>query len=251
MVLGIESRVTLYPETFQDKGSGRWRSSPSGPLAPPTETIAPLKRLRRYLLEGLALVVPVAATVWVLWWLFTRLDGILGRTLAPMLGRSVPGLGLVVLLLALVAVGWLTERALGRRATRLWEALVARVPVARPVYRASRRMLLSVLGGKSRSFRRAVLCEYPTPGTWSIAFVTGDVPGELDDEVGKEGVTVFLPTAPNPMSGFLLVVPREKFRPLDVPVESAFTFVVSMGSVPMEKGPALHPPQGPRSERND
>lgn len=194
-----------------------------------------MKRLRRYLLAGLALVVPVAATVWVLWWLFTRLDGILGRTLTPLLGRSVPGLGIVVLLLALIAIGWATERALGRRATQFWESLVARVPVARPVYRASRRMLLSVLGQESRSFRGAVLCEFPTPGIWSIAFITGDVPRELADEVSEGGVTVFLPTAPNPMSGFLLVVPPDRIRPLDVPVESAFTFVVSMGAVPMEK----------------
>ena len=123
---------------------------------------------------------------------------------------------------------------MGRRVTQLWESLVVRVPVARPVYRASRRMLLSVLGTGSRSFQRAVLCEYPTPGTWSIAFVTGDVPVELAGEVGQEGVTVFLPTAPNPMSGFLVVVPPEKIRTLDVPVEAAFTFVVSMGAVAMD-----------------
>ena len=207
-----------------------------------------MKRVRRFLLEGLALVVPVAATVWILWWLFTSVDWILGRTLAPMLGRDVPGLGLVVLLAGLVAIGWLTERALGRRATQLWESLVARVPVARPVYRASRRMLLSVLAQDSRSFQRAVLCEYPSAGTWSIAFVTGDVPDALIQDVGTDGVTVFLPTAPNPMSGFLLVVPREKVRPLDVPVESAFTFVVSMGAVPMDPDPkalARRIPTGP------
>lgn len=179
-------------------------------------------------------MVPVAATVWVLWWLFTRLDGILGQALTPMVGRSVPGLGLLVLIIALISIGWLAERALGRRVTQLWESLVVRVPVARPVYRASRRMLLSVLGTESRSFQRAVLCEYPTPGTWSIAFVTGDVPVDLAEEVGHEGVTVFLPTAPNPMSGFLVVVPPEKIRPLDVPVEAAFTFVVSMGAVAMD-----------------
>lgn len=194
-----------------------------------------MKRLRRYLLEGLALVVPVAATVWVLWWLFTHLDGILGQLLTPLLGRSTPGLGLVILVLALMAIGWLTERALGRRATQLWESLVARVPVARPVYRATRRMLLSMVGQESRSFQRAVLCEYPSPGIWSVAFVTGDPPESLAAEVGRDAVTVFLPTAPNPMSGFLLVIPASRVRPLDVPVEAAFTFVVTMGAVPMEQ----------------
>ncbi|MEJ2540694.1 MAG: DUF502 domain-containing protein [Gemmatimonadota bacterium] len=198
-----------------------------------------MKRLRRYLLEGLALVVPVAATVWVLVWLFNRLDGILGDLLVPMLGRSVPGLGLVILLVALVAIGWLTERALGRRATQLWEGVVERVPVARPVYRGSRRLLQSLVGPESRSFKQVVLCEYPSPGIWSIAFVTGRAPPSLRDEVGEDAVTVFLPTAPNPMSGFLLVVPRAKTRLLQVPVESAFTFVVSMGAVPLTDDPEV------------
>ncbi len=192
-----------------------------------------MNRFRRYLLEGLALVVPVAATVWVLSWLFTRLDGILGQALAPLVGRPVPGLGLVVLVILLVAIGWLTERALGRRVTTLWEALVERVPVARPVYRGSRRMLQSLVDREAQSFKRAVLCEFPQPGIWSIAFVTGGVPDQLREDVGDDAVTVFLPTAPNPMSGFLLVVPAERTRPLATPVESAFTFVVSMGSVAM------------------
>ena len=100
-------------------------------------------------------------------------------------------------------------------------------------------MLLSILGQESRSFQRAVLCEYPTPGTWSIAFVTGAVPEALAGEVGAGGVTVFLPTAPNPMSGFLVIVAPERVRPLDVPVESAFTFVVSMGAVAMDPEPEV------------
>ena len=198
---------------------------------PPTPR--PMNRFRRYFLEGLALVVPVSITLWVLWWLFTRLDGILGEVLVPVFGRHVPGLGIVVLVALLVAIGWLTERALGRRATQLWEKLVVRVPVARPVYRGTRRMLQSLVEQDSQSFKRAVLCEYPGPGIWSIAFVTGAAPEQLLGDVGEDAVTVFLPTAPNPMSGFLLVVPVEKTRPLAAPVESAFTFVVSMGAVPM------------------
>lgn len=215
-----------------------------------------MHRFRRFLLEGLALVVPVAATLWVLSWLFTRLDGILGRTLAPLVGRPVPGLGLLVLVILLVGIGWLTERALGRRVTQLWEGLVERVPVARPVYRGSRRLLQSLVDSDAQSFKRAVLCEFPQPGIWSIAFVTGPVPDQLRDDVGDDAVTVFLPTAPNPMSGFLLVVPAEKTRPLAAPVESAFTFVVSMGAVPMGedpdapgRAPAAHQP-GPAAGRD-
>ena len=207
-----------------------------------------MNRFRRYLLEGLALVVPVAATVWVLSWLFTRLDGILGRALVPLVGRPIPGLGILVLGILLVAIGWLTERALGRRVTQLWEGLVERVPVARPVYRGSRRFLQSLVDQDAQSFKRAVLCEYPQPGIWSIAFVTGPAPEQLRGDVGDDAVTVFLPTAPNPMSGFLLVVPAAKTRPLAAPVESAFTFVVSMGAVPMTadaEGPGSDPATPP------
>jgi uncharacterized membrane protein len=192
-----------------------------------------MKRLRRFLLEGIALVVPVSATMWALWWLFTRLDRILGGYFESLLGRSFPGLGLVALLLLLLVTGFLTERALGRRMTLIWEWIVDHVPVARPVYRGSRRVVGSLVGQDAEAFKKAVLCEYPTPGTWAVAFLTGPAPADAHDLVGSDAVTVFLPTAPNPMSGFLLVVPKDKVYELPVPPEEAFTFVLSMGAVPL------------------
>ena len=193
-----------------------------------------MKRFRRYLLEGLALVVPIAATFWVLWWLFNRLDRILGGYFDPILGRPIPGLGLAALLVVLLLTGWLAELTVGRRVTRFWEWVVNQVPIARPVYQGSRRILKSVVGQEARAFRRTVLIEYPSPGTWAIAFETGDGPGAAASTVGADAVTVFLPTAPNPMSGFLLVLPRDRVRRIDVSTETAFTFVVSMGTVPMQ-----------------
>jgi uncharacterized membrane protein len=198
------------------------------------------KRPRRYFFGGLALVAPIGATLWVLWWLFRRLDGILGPYLDPVLGRSAPGLGILTLVLALIAVGWLAERTLGRRLTAIWEWTVAHVPVARPVYRGSRRLVEAMVGQDAKAFKEAVLLEYPRRGVWSVAFVTGSTPDDLKDEVGEDGLTVFLPTAPNPMSGFLLVVPREDVRPLAVSTEDAMTFVLSMGSVSLE-GRTLRP----------
>ncbi len=192
-----------------------------------------MKRLRRYLLEGLALVAPIGATLWVLWWLFTRLDRILGGYIGPWIGRDVPGLGLIALLVLLILTGWLTERTLGRRATRLWEWVVDHVPIARPVYKGSRRIFQSLVGQEARAFRKAVAVEYPSPGIWAIAFETGHAPEALSGQVGPGALSVFLPTAPNPMSGFLLVVPREKVLDLPVSTEAAFTFVVSMGAVPL------------------
>ena len=197
-----------------------------------------MKRFRRYLLEGIALVGPIGATFWVLWWLFNRLDRILGGYFDPILGRPIPGLGLIALLVLLLLTGFLTERTLGRRLTRFWEWVVDKVPVARPVYKGSRQIFQSLVGQDARAFQKAVLCEYPSPGIWAVAFLTGDAPRDAAAVLGGErGVTVFLPTAPNPMSGFLLVMPESKVRELPVSTEAAFTFVVSMGAVPLADDP--------------
>jgi len=179
-------------------------------------------------------VAPTAATLWVLWWLFRRLDGILGPSIDPFFGRSAPGLGLVALVFLLVAIGWLTERTLGRRLANLWDWSLEHLPIARPIYRGTRRIVQAVVGQEARAFKETVLFEYPQPGTWAIAFVTGRAPAEIRDELGEDSITLFLPTAPNPMSGFLLMVPRSSVRSLDVDTEEAMTFVLSMGSVSME-----------------
>lgn len=192
-----------------------------------------MRRLRRYLLEGLALLAPIGATVWVLLWLFRRLDGILAPWIQRVAGQPVPGLGIIALALLLITIGWLTERTLGRRMTRLWDATVERVPLVRSLYRGSRRIVESVVGQESRAFKEAVLFEYPSPGTWAVGFVTGQAPPATLEHVQGPAVTIFLPTAPNPMSGFLLVIPRSRLYPLNVPPDEALTYVLSMGAVPL------------------
>ena len=197
-----------------------------------------MRRFRRYLLEGLALVVPIGATAWILLWLFRRLDGILAPYIEPAFGRTAPGLGIVALVLLLLCAGWLAELAIGRRATRLWELAVERVPIVRPLYRGTSRIVEAVVGEDSRAFKEAVLFEYPSPGTWSVGFVTGEAPTPLPPGVETPAVTVFLPTAPNPMSGFLLIVPTARTHPLAIPPDEALTFVLSMGSARVDLTPA-------------
>jgi len=201
-----------------------------------------MRRLRRYLLEGLALIVPIGATAWILVWLFRRLDGILAPYIEPVLGGTAPGLGIVALLALLIGVGWLAELAIGRRLTRVWELAVERVPLVRPLYRGTSRIVEAVVGEESRAFKEAVLFEYPSPGTWSVGFVTGDAPEALPKEVDTPAVTVFLPTAPNPMSGFLLIVPRSRAHSLAIPPDEALTFVLSMGSARVDMA---HAPSAP------
>ncbi len=195
-----------------------------------------MRRLRRYLLEGLALLVPIGATLWILSWLFRRLDGILAPWIEQLVGRPLPGLGILALALLLITIGWLTERTLGRRLTLLWETTVERVPLVRPIYRGSRRIVESVVGQESRAFKEAVLFEYPSPGTWAVGFVTGAAPKTTLPHVEEPAVTIFLPTAPNPMSGFLLIIPRARIHPLNVPPDEALTYVLSMGAVPLGAG---------------
>lgn len=195
-----------------------------------------MRSLRRYLLEGLALVGPVGLTVFVLVWIFRRLDGILGRFLYPVLGSySVPGLGVLGLVILLVFAGWLAEKVLGARLVAKWDELLRKVPVARRVYGGSSRIFRTVLGEGRYAFREVVLFEYPGPGSWSLGFVTGPAPEELEARFEEEGVTIYMPTAPNPMSGYLLMLPRSRVRPLDVTVEQAFTFVVSAGAVSLSQ----------------
>lgn len=196
-----------------------------------------MRRLRRYLLEGLALVVPIGATTWILLWLFRRLDGILAPYIEPVFGRTAPGLGIVALVLVLVTIGGLAELAVGRRLTRLWRVAVERVPIVRPLYRGTSRIVEAVVGEESRAFKEAVLFEYPMPGVWSVGFVTGKAPEPLPEGVDTPAVTIFLPTAPNPMSGFLLIVPRERTHPLPIPPDEALTFVLSMGSASIDLSP--------------
>jgi len=189
-----------------------------------------MRRLRRFLLEGLALVVPIGATLWILLWLFRSLDGILAPYIEPTLGRAVPGLGIIALVVLLVSVGWLAELTVGRRLTRLWNVAVEKVPVVRPLYRGTRRIVEAVVGEESRAFKEAVLFEYPSPGIWAVGFVTGEAPDHLPAGVETPAVSIFLPTAPNPMSGFLLIVPRSRTHELPIPPDEALTYVLSMGS---------------------
>lgn len=194
-----------------------------------------VRNLRRYLLEGLAVIGPVGLSIWVLAWLFVRLDGILGRYMDPALGWSAPGVGLLALVLLLLAVGWIAERALGARLVGIWDSVMDRVPVARQVYGGSRRIFRTVLGEDRIAFQEVVAFEWPHDQRWAIGFVTGSPPPEVQERLGEDSATVYMPTAPNPASGYLVMMARRQLVPLDVSVEEAFTFVLSAGSVSVEE----------------
>jgi uncharacterized membrane protein len=200
--------------------------------------------VRRRLISGLIVIAPLAVTLYVLWWLFRTVDGILGNSVYRIIGTEIPGLGLVLLLALLLGVGWLAEEAIGKQVAQLWHGVLDRIPVVSRLYSATRRIVGSVFGGEERRFfKEVVLFEYPSPGQWTLGFQTGGAPRALDDRV-ENGVTIFLPTSPNPVTGFLIIVPEDRVLRLPVTVEEGFTFILSAGAVP-PTGPHGQEPKPP------
>lgn len=187
-------------------------------------------RLRQYLLTGLIVAAPVGVTAFVLVWAFQNVDAILGRYLPPLLGVAVPGLGLAILAVLLLLIGWVSQRALGRRLLFGWNELLSRVPVVRKVYGTASQVVQSVLDRDEKLFRACAMMEYPSPGSYSLVFVTARAPREMEEAAGEEMVTVFLPTFPNPTTGYLMQVPVDGLVPLRMSVEDGFEMVISAGA---------------------
>lgn len=189
------------------------------------------KRLRRYFLVGLVVIAPVGLTVWVLSRAFVSIDAILGVPLRDTLGVSIPGLGLVTLVLVVMLVGWVAHMAVGRQLLRWWNLALTRFPLAGGIYNAVSQIVQSVVGSRHSLFLRTVLVPYPTEGLWAVGFVTKDDAVEMIDIVGEPCVNVFVPTTPNPTSGFMLIVPTSRCHELDATVEDAMKLIISGGSV--------------------
>ena len=196
------------------------------------------RALRRNLIAGLVVIAPVTATIIVLWWIFDALDNVLGRFLYPAIGGYfgrdtvvVPGLGLVVLFVLLLSIGWAAQRAIGTRAVRWWNDLLERLPLTRRIYGAANRFIRTVFSEEARPFKTAVLIEYPSAGKWAVGFISADPPAEVAAATGGDMVTVFVPKTPNIATGMLAIVPRSSVIPLAMTVEEAFTYVLSAGAV--------------------
>jgi uncharacterized membrane protein len=194
--------------------------------------------IRRHLIAGLIVIAPVTATAFVLWWIFQLLDGLLGRFLYPFLGGLVgrdtiviPGLGLLVLFLLLVGIGWAAQRAIGSRIVAWWHDTMERLPLTRRIYGAANRMVRTVFGADdARPFKKVVLVSYPADGRWMLGFLSGSAPGAVARHV-PDAVSVFIPTSPNPTSGFLVIIPAALIREVDLTIDEAFTFILSGGAV--------------------
>jgi len=188
-------------------------------------------RIRRYYIAGLLVLAPTAITLWIVWSFFRFFDNILGQELHAR-GVSVFGLGFVLLNVLLLVLGFLATNFLGRRFFATWDRLMNRVPLINKIY-ATLRQIGELLLGPSRvgSFGRVAIVEFPSPGSWGLGFVTATASGEAGEKSGRRLCSVFIPSAVNPTTGILLLVPEERVTYLDMTPEQAMKMVVSAGAL--------------------
>jgi len=200
-------------------------------------TLSFAQRMRAYLMTGILVVAPISITFYLAWvfigFVDSKVTPLIPAKYNPetYLPFALPGLGLIVLVTSLILVGAATAGFFGRLWMRVSEQILARMPVIRNVYGAVKQILETVLAQQSNAFREAVLVEYPRRGIWAIAFITGRTEGEVQNVTAEECINIFLPTTPNPTSGFLLFVPKKDLVHLDMTVEEAIKMVISGGIV--------------------
>ncbi len=192
--------------------------------------------MKRYFLTGIVVLIPLVITVWVLRLIVDTLDQtlfLLPAALRPeaLFGMHIPGLGVLMALLIVMATGVVAANLLGRRLLQLGEELVARIPIVNSIYTGVKQVSDTLFSGSGQAFRKVLLIRYPHGNSWAMAFQTGMPSGEVADKLGEPHVSVYVPTTPNPTSGFFLMVPRRDIIELDISVEDALKHIISMGVV--------------------
>ena len=191
-------------------------------------------RGRGYFFAGLLIILPLGITLYVITAILKVMDHVLDIIPPPLhpqtyLPFPVPGLGLILSLLLVILTGMLAKNYFGRRVVDFGEYLLSKIPLVRPIYSAMKQITQAMFGETQAAFKRAVLVEFPRQGIYALGFVTGAAAGEIEDRTARKLVSVFLPTTPNPTSGFYLMVPEKETIPLSMSVEDAFKLLISVG----------------------
>ena len=214
---------------------------------------------RKYLVAGLLVWLPLAITIWVLGQVLDVVNGVFGSLLAALALivpaslrdgllelRHVPGLGVVILAGGLLATGVAVANIFGQWLLTQWDRLMSNIPIVKSIYSSVKQVSDTLFSSSGNAFREAVLVQYPRAGSWTIAFVTGSPSGEVACHLPDEHVSLYVPTTPNPTSGFFLIVPRADVKPLQMTVDEALKYIISMGTV----APMAHP-GGPCGEAGE
>ncbi len=215
--------------------------------------------MKKYLVAGLLVWLPLAVTIYLLSWLLGSLDGLFASILSASQAllpesahaslerlRHVPGLGVVAVLAALLLTGMFAANIVGQWWLRQYDRLMGKIPIVKSIYNSVKQVSDTLFSSNGNAFREAVLVQYPRQGSWTIAFVTGKPGGEVAERLPGDYVSVYVPTTPNPTSGFFLMMPRSDVLELKMSVDEALKYVISMGVV----GPGAEPLPATATARN-
>ncbi len=199
-----------------------------------------LAKVKNYLLTGILVTAPVVITFWIVFSLVKLFDALVNPLIPYYLNpnfylpRDVPGLGLIILVIFLIGIGFLAANFFGSWLLKKTDLIIQKIPLIKVFYKTIKQIFETILKTNSDAFREAVLVEYPRKGVWVIGFTTGEVEGEVKNKLRKKLTNVFIPTTPNPTSGFLLMVPNNELRKLNVSVDDAIKTIVSAGIIKLE-----------------
>ncbi|MEW5921708.1 MAG: DUF502 domain-containing protein [Bacillota bacterium] len=188
-------------------------------------------KLRKYFLTGIIVLLPLTITVYVLFFIFRLVDGLLSSLIEALLGFPLPGLGMLLTFAFIVLVGLVATNVIGRRFISFLDRLFTRIPMVKIIYGATKQIIDAFSVQTHDAFRRVAIVEYPRQGVYAIGFVTGEGAGEVQAKTARHVCSVFIPTTPNPTSGMLLLVPREEITFLEMSVEDGLKLIISGGVV--------------------
>ena len=220
------------------------------------------KALKKYLITGVLVWLPIAVTIWAMTYIISaadRLISLLPESWQPQhfWGFNIPGLGIVAATVVLFVTGVFAANVLGRRILGAWDSLLGRIPVVKSIYSSVKKVSESLLSDSSRSFKTPVLVPFPQPGIWTIAFVSGHIPDKLKGSLPQDDyISVYVPTTPNPTGGYYIMVKKSDVRELDMSVDQALKYVISLGMVmpddlPVKALPAQKPSKDGHTEHNN
>jgi uncharacterized membrane protein len=194
-----------------------------------------VKNIRNYFISGLIFWIPLGLSIVVIKFFFEIVNDIVLPEYLPkfllQFDSAIPGSGIIWVLIIIIITGVLVNNFIGRKLVKLWERLLEKIPGFRGIYKALKQLSDTVLSPSGNSFKKALLVEYPRKGMWTIAFQTGGYRGEVEQKIGKEIINLYVPTTPNPTSGFFILMAKDDAIELDMSVDEAFKLIISTGVV--------------------